>query len=294
LYAETYLIELYGCTNVWLRALGTYAPGTTNALYAVNTSELQILQSLFSGSGGDGVELSGCDEVLITNTIFEDNGAWGLDIINCEQITVTGYITDNNTSGGIRLSSTASTGVFIGAGSSSEATPFSPSVVPTRARELAHIGRWLGAAEWSIQGGTPTLTYEDDTSVYNMNDSTMSVVVSSWVNEFMGGDGLSINMYVYYAMATATSGNVVLSAVLGRTADGSVLQDWSGGGSTTVAVPGVARTLKIVRIPFTMSSIGRDDLISVHFKRDGGNAADTATGDLHFFGAFLTNCLYYY
>lgn len=95
----------------------------------------------------------------------------------------------------------------------------------------------------------------------------------------------NISVDVYWGMASATSGNVVLGSRVNALTPGDS-QDWDADGfstqaTQTVAVPGTAGHLKKTTITITaVDSVAADDICCLEVSRLGDNGSDTASGDL--------------
>lgn len=96
----------------------------------------------------------------------------------------------------------------------------------------------------------------------------------------------NIEVKLYYAMESAAAGNVRLVLNYLPLADG---EDTNAAGVYAVvvsAVPGTAKFLKVETMIASMA-VTAGDLVRLNVIRNGGNAADTAAGDLHFLGLFV-------
>jgi len=96
-----------------------------------------------------------------------------------------------------------------------------------------------------------------------------------------------LSAVITYAMASATSGNVILDATLEAISDGDTLDTDSSESldtantSSATAVPGTAGYIDQVSITLTNNdSIAAGDLCRLRIRRVGSNGSDTATGDL--------------
>lgn len=91
---------------------------------------------------------------------------------------------------------------------------------------------------------------------------------------------------VQYKMASATSGNVIISGRLAAVSDGdSTDVDAKALGtdntSSATAVPGTAGYLDEISLTLTNAdSVAAGDYVIVRLARDADNASDTATGDM--------------
>jgi hypothetical protein len=121
----------------------------------------------------------------------------------------------------------------------------------------------------------PILTFDDTTSE---NMDLTAVMPQAYA---AGG----VTVYLYYSMASATSGDVDLDVAFERIGD--QVQDVDADGFAAVnsvdgtTVPGTAGLVDVVNIAFTngadMDSVVAGDLFRIRVTRD---IADTATGDL--------------
>lgn len=92
-----------------------------------------------------------------------------------------------------------------------------------------------------------------------------------------------------YAMASATTGNVVVAVAVEAITDGDALDSDSATSfdtantSAATAVPATAGYYDEISITLTNAdSIAAGDTVRFSFSRDADNASDTATGDLYF------------
>lgn len=103
-----------------------------------------------------------------------------------------------------------------------------------------------------------------------------------------------LTLIITYAMATATSGNVVLAAQIEAITDTDTVNTSSATSFDTVntssatAVPGTAGYINQISITLTNNdSIAAADYVRLAIFRDANNASDTATGDLYLLVAEL-------
>lgn len=105
-----------------------------------------------------------------------------------------------------------------------------------------------------------------------------------WDGMIGRGYGSTLTVAGSFYMASATSGNVVLTAQIAciSDTDASVTAKvFAATNSSTVAVPGAAGTEKVFSITMTNAdSVVAVDRFMLAFYREGGNGSDTATGDL--------------
>lgn len=97
----------------------------------------------------------------------------------------------------------------------------------------------------------------------------------------------SIEIFIYYSMASATSGDVVWEAGITAVTPGDSEDINSATGSSsnqTSTVPGTAGYLGRVKITPTTDSAAAGDYMRIYIARNGGNGSDTATGDAEVVG----------
>ncbi len=106
---------------------------------------------------------------------------------------------------------------------------------------------------------------------------------------FIAPQGLTgtLTAVLTYAMASATSGNVICDATLEAITDGDSLDTDTSESLDTVntssatAVPGTAGYIDQLSITLTNAdSIAAGDMIRLRIRRVGANGSDTASGDL--------------
>jgi hypothetical protein len=97
----------------------------------------------------------------------------------------------------------------------------------------------------------------------------------------------TLTLLVYYVMASATSGNVILRAQVEAVTDGdatdldSTTSFDTANSSAATAVPGTAGYIDVISITLTnKDSIAAGDLYRISLDRDAANGSDTASGDL--------------
>lgn len=100
-------------------------------------------------------------------------------------------------------------------------------------------------------------------------------------------DGGGVTVKLHYAMTSATSGDVVLTAAFERIGSGSQDTDSDGfatAKSVTSTVDGTSGNVKVATITFTngaeMDSVAASEEYRIKITRDADNGSDTATGDL--------------
>lgn len=98
----------------------------------------------------------------------------------------------------------------------------------------------------------------------------------------------TITVLIYYAMASATSGNIIWQAQLEAVTDGdatdldSTTSFGTANSSATTAVPGTAGYIDVVSITMTNAdSLAAGDYYRLSVNRDANNASDTASGDCY-------------
>ena len=153
---------------------------------------------------------------------------------------------------------------------------------PTLTRKL-----WIPPTAFMAHTGSPVrqvLGGAVSAVAWLMDASSTEVVVSEFIP--LPADYSSGNLTVksLFAMASATSGNVVIDAQYAFMADGESAAGVTGIGNATVAVPGSAETLKVYEHTSSLSGMSAGDFMKFRFIRAGDNGSDTATGDLYFFG----------
>lgn len=104
----------------------------------------------------------------------------------------------------------------------------------------------------------------------------------------------TLTLVVTYAMASATSGNVILAAQVEAISDGDATDTDSttsfdtANTSSATAVPGTAGYIDQISITLTNNdSVAAADYVRIAITRDADNASDTATGDLYLLVAEL-------
>lgn len=94
-----------------------------------------------------------------------------------------------------------------------------------------------------------------------------------------------------YAMASATSGNVIVDATIEAITDGDSMDTDNtesldtANTSAATAVPGTAGNIDQISITCTNGdSVAAGDYVRIRFRRVGSSGSDTATGDLNLYG----------
>lgn len=106
---------------------------------------------------------------------------------------------------------------------------------------------------------------------------------------FIAPQGLTgtLTAIVSFAMASATTGNIILRGYIEAITDGDASPNLASAtsfdtanSSATTAVPGTAGLMKQLTITLTnKDSIAAGDLVRFKLDRDAANASDTAAGD---------------
>jgi hypothetical protein len=94
----------------------------------------------------------------------------------------------------------------------------------------------------------------------------------------------TVEVDVWYAMESATSGNVIFIGTLHPLSDGGDVNAEGTGMSVTSTVPGTAKLLKKAAMSATVA-VSPGQMCSLSFGRWANNAGDTATGDCHIMAA---------
>lgn len=131
-----------------------------------------------------------------------------------------------------------------------------------------------------------TLDVRNGHLVIDLDDATNEAAVFKGVlPRNYGGGGLTV--YLHYAMTSATSGDVVLTAAFERIGDGQQDIDSDGFASAqtvTVTVPGTSGHVDIAAITFTdgaqIDSLAVGEAFRLKITRDANAGGDTASGDL--------------
>lgn len=107
--------------------------------------------------------------------------------------------------------------------------------------------------------------------------------------------GSSLTMFVFYAMASATSGTVVFQAQVeaispGDTVDLDAATNFDTANSGSATVPGTAGYMSTVSIVLdNRASMAEGDLVRVRLNRDANSGSDTATGDAYVYAVEIRN-----
>lgn len=138
-------------------------------------------------------------------------------------------------------------------------------------------------APFSLSNQRPILMYDAAT------DET-----AYWTLVGVQGITTPLTLVITYAMASATSGNVIMYAQVEAISDGDAIDTDSttsfdsANTSSATAVPGTAGYIDQISITLTNNdSIAAADYVRISISRDADNAGDTATGDLYLLVAEL-------
>lgn len=146
---------------------------------------------------------------------------------------------------------------------------------------------WLPANTFQSAEGTPTLSAgsnADTPSAWLLDDSAAVESVTGQViipEDYLSGN---LTVKIYFAMVSATSGNVVVDTRLLSIASNA---DAIAAGTSqvdTIAVPGTAGLLKIATRAATFATGGAGEMLRISVRRTGSSGSDTAAGDMRFFG----------
>jgi hypothetical protein len=149
----------------------------------------------------------------------------------------------------------------------------------------------LPASAFYGLGGAARGQLGEATAVYSaatwlLDDSTNESGGIGFV--YTGGvSGSIITVRIWWAMDSATSGDVRIGARLLPLADGEDAAGTGIGSASDETVPGTAKYVTYTEIELSVS-YEAGDLIRLSITRFGANASDTATGDLHFIAALVT------
>ena len=149
---------------------------------------------------------------------------------------------------------------------------------------------WLPASAFFAAEGTPTQvagTNADTPDCWLLDDSA---AVESVASQFIIPEDYStgaITVKIYFAMVSATSGNIVLDTRLLSIASNADALAAGTSSADTISVPGTAGLLKIASRGSTFATGGVGEMFRVSVRRTGSSGADTATGDMRFFGIKL-------
>lgn len=131
----------------------------------------------------------------------------------------------------------------------------------------------------------PQLTLSNRRPVLGFDASTDETAYWTFVAP-QGFTG-TVTLVLFYAMASATSGNIYWQAQLeaitpGDSTDTDATTSFDTANSGNGAVPGTAGHMQAISITMTNAdSIAAGDLVRLSVNRDADNASDTATGDAY-------------
>lgn len=122
--------------------------------------------------------------------------------------------------------------------------------------------------------------------VLDFDDTTDEEAVFSGIVPQHYTAAASVQVYVHYAMSSATSGNVQIDVQIERVGDGQ--QDIDANGfaavqSVTQAVPATSGNVDIALVTLTNAqadAIAVGEGFRLKVRRDANHASDTATGDM--------------
>ena len=103
----------------------------------------------------------------------------------------------------------------------------------------------------------------------------------------------TVTLVIFYAMATATSGNIYWQGQLeaitpGDSTDTDATTSFDTANSGNGAVPGTAGYMQAISVTMTNAdSVAAGDLVRLSVNRDANNASDTAAGDAYLFAVEL-------
>jgi hypothetical protein len=137
----------------------------------------------------------------------------------------------------------------------------------------------------------PQLTLSNRRPVLGFDASTDETAYWTFVAP-QGFTG-AVTLVLYYAMASATSGNIYWQGQLeaitpGDSTDTDATTSFDTANSGNGAVPATAGYMQAISITMTNAdSIAAGDLVRLSVNRDADNASDTAAGDAYLFAVEL-------
>ena len=160
-----------------------------------------------------------------------------------------------------------------------------PSLHNDRTREM-----YIPAPAWGQDSGTGGTVLANQTTANQMEyiswllDAAASeAVVSSFLVPTDWTSG-ALTYKIYWAMDSATSGNVVVRIRARAVQTAEAVDDTPDmTADDTYSVPATIETLKVSTFSAT-HTVATGDLVSIRLARLGSDAGDTATGDMHFIG----------
>lgn len=112
-----------------------------------------------------------------------------------------------------------------------------------------------------------------------------SAIFTEVLSRAYAGGGITVN--IHYAMSSAITGDVVLTAEFERIGDGQQdidLDSFAAAQTVTVTVPLTSGNVDIASLAFTngaqIDSIAVGEAFRIRITRDANNLADTSAGDL--------------
>jgi len=115
-----------------------------------------------------------------------------------------------------------------------------------------------------------------------------------WTFRMPADYGSALTAKIQYAMASATSGNVIMAVEVMALSDGDAAAVDSdsydtANTSAATAVPGTAGYIDEISITLTNADgVAAGDWAAIKLSRDANNASDTAAGDLELLAVSLT------
>ena len=140
----------------------------------------------------------------------------------------------------------------------------------------------LSARQFAPTSGTPAEgnvgTGGDAAASWRLDDSATEYVGVGI--EYKGSGATTVDVDIWYAMESATSGAVVLAAGAIAAADGENFAAAATASTAGSTVPGTAKFIKKATISLSIT-VAAGDVIRLRVGRNGTSGSDTATGDLH-------------
>lgn len=162
---------------------------------------------------------------------------------------------------------------------------FAPAASTSRTRSV-----WMPANIFQSAEGSPTLSAgsnADTPSAWLLDDAAVVESVAGQVIIPEDWSSGAVTVKLYFAMVSATSGNVQVDSRILSVASNADALGAGTSSSDTIAVPGTAGLLKIATRGSTFTPGGAGEMVRVSVRRLGSNGSDTATGDMRFFGVKL-------
>jgi len=261
--------------------------------YDDNCENVIICNNFFSGINvGSAIYVGGSNEgVVINGNIFDSCTATNIYITGDEiwNISITGNIfRDMESDPYISITGSGSTGAVAIILASNSFDRYD-AVYASGALPLNHnqdmFSEFIPAHAFVEKYASPTEWWTSGFAWVLPNESDYVGVHTDWRIPWYLGTGYFMRLAGYWS-CTTNSGNVVLKITYGNIPEGtSATTLTTSTGTYTVAVPGTAGYLDILRSTAPPSFYGAgEDMIYVAFWRDAGNASDTATGDVYFYG----------